>query len=352
MKRRHQLILFFFIAIGILYYALLSPPLTYDILLNTLKNTSDFNINIFYSDVTMHAIRGFEVSKNKITPLKANFKSYTEGFLASHDYNRILSQINLFRKDHGAAPLNYFHDYYEDASCIIISFTGGLEKIYVIDKQTFKVSQLHYNQKDNLGEMYVSHIRREGDSLMLLGGQVNAYNGFIYQIDSSTLRVKKAAKIATHPSAIHKEHYTIDASLNAVFINGPQLKVLSYKTGELIYIPLPFEADYVFSDDSKTIVLFLNTSTINYALFDGNLSRSHLGEIALPNKNVILVDAFLKNNHLYLITYDSANRLYKNYISCYDLLSDKLISCLGIHQYENLALQNGMLNLSFDSIEN
>lgn len=352
MKKRTQFILFLFIAIGILWYALLSRPLAYDILLNTLEDTFHFKINIFYSDVTMRTISGFEVSKNRITPLKANFKSFTEGFLASRDYNRILSLINLFRQNRGAAPLNYFHDYYEDSSLIIVSFTGGLENIYVIDKQSFQVSKLHYEETDNLGKMYVSHIRRIADSLVLLGGEANAYNAFIYQIDIPTLSVKKAAKIATHPRAVHEEHYTIDASLNAVFINGTKLQVLSYKTGKLFDISLPFETDYVFSDDSRTIALSLNTSSLDYALFDSNLSLSHSGKLSLPSKNVVLVDAFLKDNYFYLISYDGSSNLYKNYISCYDLLKDKFIYCVGIRQYRNRALQDGMLSLSFDSIEN
>jgi hypothetical protein len=301
-------------------------------------------MNIFYSDVTMNSIKGFEVSKDTVRPLKAAFKSYTEGFLASAHYRRILSRINRFRKNHGLLPLHYFHDYYEDDSIIIVSFTGGLEKIYILDKKTLKVSNLQYNDTDNLGDMYVSHIRRVNDRLILLGGEVNAYNAFIYQIDAANLSVKKAIKTATHPSAVQEEHYTIDTSGNAVFISKGTLQVLSYERGESFHIPLPFDPQYVFSNETQTIALSLDDVSMHYALYDHKLSLSHTGELALPSQNALLVDAFLRTTQLFLISYDHANNVYRNYITCYDLFTDKLIYCMGLHKYKDSALLDGSLN--------
>lgn len=352
MKKRNLAIIFCIIALGILSYFGLKPILSYDVLLNVPSDISDFNINLFYSDITMNATQGFKISKKTVSRLKADFKSYTEGFLPSVQYNTILSAINTFRKQLGESPLTYFHDYYEDKSLMIVSFTGGLENIYIIDKKSLKVRRLQYAKPDNLGNMYVSHLRRIDDTFVLLGGEVNSYHAFVYEIDADTFMVKSAVRLSTHPTAIREEHYTLDALGNAIFIGGNKLQVFSYKTHNFFDIPLNFNAHYVLSDKDKRIVLSLNIDSIHYALLDNSLRLSQIGNLSLPSTNTTLVKAFLKDNYLYLISYDNMNKLYKNHITCYNLLTNKMTYCLGLHQYGKRALLDGTLNLSFDSIEN
>ncbi len=327
-----------------LSFFLLKPtPLRYDVLLNHLDKTSDFKMQIFYSDISTNTIKGFEVSKNNVLPTKMRFKSYTEGFLPSKNMARILSTINAFRKDHEKPPLTYFHDYYEDTDLMIISFTGGLENIYIIDKQTWQVSTLQFDPSDNLGNMYVSHIKRIDDSFVLIGGEVNAYNAFIYTVDAASYSVTQVTRLPTHSSAVYEEHYTIDSRGNALFINNLGIDILTYQANQLSYKPLPFAVQYIFSNTSSTIALSLADDTAHYALFDESLNTSRLGRLTMPRANIVLVDAFLNDSILYMISYDPTSKRYSNYITLYDLTQDKLIYCLGLYPYPNLALLEGLM---------
>lgn len=341
MKRFFLFIGLLVLALGILIFFLLAPHLDSTVLLNTLNETDAFKLTLFYSDVSMNKIEGFEASKNNIAHLNLRFQSYTEGFLPRSHTKNILSSINTFRKSRGENLLTYFHDYYEDDDWMIISFTGGLESIYFIDKETWVVSLLHYAEGDNLGKMYVSHIRRIADTFVLIGGQVNAYSAFVYTIDAKTHSVIKAKSLDTHTSAISEEHYTIDAQGNAVFISGNGMDILAYQSKTSAYQPLPFEAHYVFSSGVATFVLSLNTEILHYALLDNKLGLSHIGTLPLPNKNVIIVDAYLKDNYLYMLSFDPTHKLYRNYVTVYNIDSDKLIYCLALHQYKSLALLKG-----------
>ena len=345
MKKRNFLFIFtlVFILAGTSPF-LLNSRLASEILLEANQHTPDFEITVFYSDIGQRFTKGFQITKQTVQTLPDRFKGYTEGFLSAKKHHQILFAVNKFRKAQGQVPLSCFHDFYEDPSFYILSFTGGLENIYVIDKKNFKVSTLKYAAADNLGAMYVSHIRKVQDHLVLIGGEVNAYHAFIYTIDASSLTVKQAVKITTHPSAIHEEHYTIDAMGHAVFINGKGLQFLPFLRQKTAELPLPFEAHSLLSDNEKTIALSLTSSSVKYALFSSTLQISRLGELALPNKNLILVDAFLSGRYLYLITYDGANKLYRNYISSYDLATDQMTYCRGIYQYKNFALLDGILN--------
>ncbi|WP_070000467.1 hypothetical protein [Cellulosilyticum sp. I15G10I2] len=340
------------IGLSVFSYFMFNPSLGYDILLNTLNESDDFKLTAFYSDISMDTIKGFEITPQNITPLKASFRSYTEGFLPSNHSKKIVSVINNFRKNNTEPPLTYFHDYYEDSDVMIISFTGDLDHIYRIDKQTWQVSTLQYNPSDNLGHMYVSHIKRIADTFVLIGGEVNAYNAFIYTIDTASFTVLQAHKLPTDPSAIYEQHYTIDSRGNSVFISGKGLDILPYQTSQMRHTPLPFEAQYVFSSTSNTIALSLTSDSIHYALLDESLSTIDSGSIPLPNEGVLLIDAFLSNNILNLVGYDPINKRYKNYIALYDLTADKLIYCLGLHEYTNLALLDAELHLPFDRLKN
>jgi hypothetical protein len=352
MKQKKLFLFLLLICIGLLGYFLSKPTLSYELLLSNLPDAAGFNMTLFYSDAALSSPKGYAVSEKGVSPLKTTFKSFTEGFLPSPQHKRVLSAINGFRKDLQEPPLTYFHDYYEDTSSIIVSFTGGLEAIYILDKQDLKVKKLVFLPEDNLGNMYVSHIKLIGDTFVLLGGKVNAYEAFIYQIDALSLRVKKAVQIPTHPSAISHPHYTLDSMGNAIFINDDKLLVMPFPLDEPFYIPLPFTSQYVFSSNSQIIALSFTKDKLLYALFDQKLKLVQDGSLPLPNENVILVNGFLQENNLQLILYDPAHRVYRNYLTLYNLKTEKLLYCLALHTYKGKALLDGSPMTAFDSLKN
>ncbi len=338
MKKFYLFIVFSILALGTISWFSFKPPLKFDILLDHLKADEDFQLNLFYSDIRMRNIQGFKASRSHITPLHSSLQSYTEGFLPSHDVQRILTLVNGFRKTQGKPPLSYFHDYYEDDALIIVSFTGGLENIYVISKTTWEVSPLRYNEQDNLGEMYVSHIKRIEDVFVLAGGRVSDYSAYIYTIDAFSYTVLTGTNIPTHPSAISDQHYTIDAAGNVLFIGGTSLDILPYASKTPINMPLLLEAQYIFSNVEDSVCLSLGADSLHYVLINSKLEIKKSGTLPLPNTDVLLIDAFIKNKHLYLITFDPSHKLYRNSIALYDLDTNKLIYCLGLYAYKDLAL--------------
>lgn len=343
MKKIILLGLFCTMLTAFLFFLIPKPVLRYDILLNNLKASEDFKITLFYSDISMQVINGFEVSRDTLTSSTTRFTSYTEGFLPLKDAQYLLRLINTFRKTQGLSERFYFHDYYEEHNLAIVAFTGSLEDIYIVDKTNGLVSPLHALKSQNLGSMYVSHIKRLGDTFILIGGEVNAYNAFVYTIDAADYTVIDAKKLPTHPSAISEAHYAINSLGHAVFIGGNGIDILPYQASDALFKPLPFEAQYVFSSDSQTIVLSLKEATLHYALLDENLDRVRLGSLPLFSKNTDLVKAFLKDERLYLVSYTPSTNGYINYVTLYDLSTNKIIYCMGLRPYPNAALLDSLL---------
>lgn len=315
-----------------------NSSLDYDILIDRIPSDKAFNLNLFYSDISMQHIKAFKLSKNKIIPLDVPFASYMEGFLPLKNSNNILLLVNQLRKSQGKTPYTYFRDYYEDDKTLLVAFEGDLQNIYIINKGNSQISTINYDSKDNLGPMYVLHIKRIGNHFILIGGEVNAYNTFIYTIDAASYTLVQAKKISTHPSAIYKEHATIDYLGNSIFIAGEGVDMLSSQTKELLHQQLPFEAQYVISDSSNTVVLSLNSDLAHYAVLGESSTHLDLGQLTLPNKNLILVKAVLSGNTLCMISYDPSGTRYSNYITVYDLNTEQLIYCVGLYPLRPLAL--------------
>lgn len=320
-----------------------SPTIDGAVLLNQLTSKEIAPLDLFYSTIDLQRTEGFRVTTKGLSPLVDSFSSYTEGFITDKKFNETLNAINTYRQTQGLSSISSFYDYYEDPDYIIISLSGGLENIYLINPTTHKVHQPSFEENDNLGPMYVSHIRRVGNTYLILGGAFNLNRSYVYEMNAQTLRIEKASLIDTHPSAIHKEHYTLDSNGNALFINGQSLLVLPPDTTQAIALPLPFEPHAVFSDDSKVITFSLNTDTADYALFNSDLDRVLTGSLPLPNLGVSLVTAFLKNEILYMITFDNHHPLYKNYIMLYNLETNKPIYCLALKGHADLALLDAAL---------
>lgn len=291
--------------------------LKHEIIINSIPEDTPIALNLYYADINMLDIDAYNFNGNTFKKIHKPYTSYTEGFIPRSESLTYLELINNYRKLQKLPPKNYFHDFYEDENRIIISFTGSLSDIYIIDKIAKTVSPLTYNAEDNLGDMYVSHIKPYGDTLIILAGKANAYTSFIYQVSLDTYSTLSSISLPTSPDAIQDIHYGITQSGKCIFINGSKLKIYDVDTASYHFMQLPFYATAIKVVGDKTLVLSLEDTKLQYVLLNSALELTHSNTLESPVPAFKLVDFGLINNYIYLVTYDPSNTLYPNYITLY-----------------------------------
>ena len=296
---------------------ILPTNLKHETLVNTLKKDFKLNFDLYYADINMLDIDVYNFNGKKLKKSFDSYASYTEGFIPRSKSTTYLELINNFRKAQNLPPKNYFHDFYEDETRVIISFTGSLADIYIIDKATNTVSPLNYSTKDNLGEMYVSHIKPYGNKLIILAGKANAYASFIYEVSLDSYTILDSINLPTSPDATQDVHYGITSNGQCIFINGSKLKIYDIDTHAYHFVDLPFHANVIKVIDNQILVLSVEDDKLLYSILNENLEPLYTNTLTSPIPSFKLVDFGLVNNYLYLASYDPNNAVYPNYITLY-----------------------------------
>ncbi len=332
-----KVFLAFFLIYGGALFFLSGPPLSTP-LVSTLRPHELRELTLIYSDIALERTCAFQLKNDKLTSTSTTYKSYGEGFLSSALHDTYLKKVNNYRKAHGLSSFTNFYNYYEDPERVILCFTGGLENIYVLHKQSQKLAPLHYKPQQNLGPMYVSHIQPYEKNYLLMGGEVNAYASMLYEVDQESLEVLNCSHFETSTRAINHQNYTLTADGRGFYVEEEGLLCFDSKTKKLSHLSLAFSPQFVFHTSSTTLALSLNREQLNYSLLDKGGSISTPKSLPLPNSHVELIRGVLKGHNLYILYYDSHHPLYKNYLCIYNLSTKKLTYCLALEAYKNLAL--------------
>lgn len=308
------------------------PSLYHAVLIQKENSVPPFAFKAYYSDPTASRISAFNLTPSLVTPIRETFLSYTEGFIPKAVYKRYEKSLLALNP---SLTSRMPHDIYEDDTFIIFSFTGGLESIYIVNKLTLEVHPLHYSPSQDLGVMYVSHIKRLEDKLLILGGEAKANHALIYTINLSNFTVEKSKRLPTHKDAINDKHYTLTEAGDCVFIRGNTLQVYNPFSERTTLIPLTFIATQVHASDSGFLVtgkpsLEEHSESLSYTLFDNSLKVLEEGALLTPSPTFNIVDILLQDHFLYLTTFDPKGSLYLNYFSVYNLSTKEMVYCLGL----------------------
>lgn len=303
------------------------------------KSTGDLPIpTLYYSDVSAKKILPYTLQGNKLVLSKEKMIAFTEGFLPKDKYDFYMDILQKFAAPQNITLPKYFHDFYEDEELVVISFSGELKDIYIIEKNNLRVHPLNYSEPLDLGPMYVSYIQVVNDYLIILAGEANAYNALIYKVYLPTFGVVDAVRLSTHPSAIEDKHYTITTEGKCVFIHGNGLKVYDALESTYKLVNLDFTVTGVINYQNSVLALGESTNHFKYALLDENYNLIATGELTPPAPNSTIVESFTADDYLYIMSYDANYRRYANYVSVYKLLSNELIYTLGIGPNKPYAL--------------
>ncbi|MEG0325119.1 MAG: hypothetical protein RR618_01185 [Cellulosilyticaceae bacterium] len=327
--------------------------LTFILLINHNTLKSDVIINklqveipmptLYYSDISAKKILPYTIENHKLTLSKEKMIPFTEGFLSKDKYNFYMAILKTFAASREISLPKYFHDFYEDEKFVVISFSGDLKDVYIIEKNNLRMHLLNYATPLNLGPMYVSHIQVVDNYLIILAGEAESYNALIYTIYLPTFSVVDAVRLATHPTAIKDTHYTITTTGQCVFINGSGLKVYDPLNATYKLINLDFTPTRVMSYQDSVIALGESTDAFKYAVLDSHYKISTTGELTPPAPNSTIVDTLTYEDNLYIISYDTHYSRYPNYLSIYNLRNSELLYALGISSNKPYALLEGSL---------
>lgn len=282
---------------------------------------------LFYSDINYTRISGYDVADDTLLKKDVAYTPYTEGFLPTTWYNAFSGMLT------SPAPSPYFHDYYLDHEIAVLAFTGDLNAIYLVDLQKETASPLLFEPYENLGKMYVSHMKRVGDRLIILGGEANAHASLIYTVDLNTHQILTSKRLINDPQTLYEDDFTILDSGWCLFTAGTGIQAYQPFTDTEKWLPLDFPSTQLLSYGSHALVFSQSEDTLS--LVQDTHTRLPL---PLPTTTPHIVDMVVKDDYLFLALYDSSSGRFNNYLSVYDLRTGKWMYALGIEPMEDVAL--------------
>ncbi|MGL4362543.1 MAG: hypothetical protein ACRCSG_04635 [Cellulosilyticaceae bacterium] len=305
----------------------------YEVLINNINPLNISNIsssNLIYSDITMNSSLAYTVSENTLEKTEQIFMPYTEGFIKLETYEQLMSPI---RKVTHNFPTT-FHDYDIFDNYAIVSFSGGLESVYIINLATNVATPVFFKEEDNLGKMYVSYASQIGSSTVVLAYEANAYNAFVYIIDLETATVTKSTRIQTSTYARFQKHFSLLSNGLCYFMNKSSVDIYNPFTDEHSTTPIPFSPNRILSDGTTMYAIEEAYGLLN--LF--NLMDSSSVSLTLPSNTYEIIDLFIDGNNLFLALFDPSGTRFINYYCIYDLSSAKWLYCMGLEHFPSYAL--------------
>lgn len=305
-----------------------SPKTT--LILNKMDTLPSDLPKLFFSDISLKKPISYRLSEDVLMPLDDVYVPYTEGFINRTLYEKIYSIFNQYNP---SIPSN-FHDYYLYNDLAVVAFTGGLENIYLIDLPSSVVFPLLFEESENLGDMYVSHMQVVEDKLIILGGEAHSYSSLIYTVDFKTGEVLSSKRLPTHPSALYEEDFAILSSGECIFVAGNTLKRYNPFSDTTTTMPLPFESTRVLAYEDTGLVFGESEGRLEVLSLDGNIHTT----LKMPVIDYRIVDLIAQDQFLYMALFDPAATRYPNYFSIYNLKTGEWLYALGIESLQNQAL--------------
>ena len=310
------------------------------VIINNLSNTS-FHLQMIYGSMDLQTIKAYDVIPTELTLNQTLYTSFTKGFISSSLNETLLEHVNQFRYLHHLKPITYYYDFSETEQYYFISLSDGLDTLYRIDKQTYEVRTPYQNLSDEASHVmhqkqYVYHIQEDFNALYILAAESNSYTAYLYRLDKKTLELIDFQKITPSSLAVYPDHYALASNGMAFFIEEEGLQVESLD--DSYHLTLPFSPTHIYFQEGQLYVLGVAEQVLNYVLLDHTLTVSKKGTLSLPNPNIHLLTTWLSDSILYTITYDPNHLLYGNYVTLYDLTTQKILYCMGLKRSIHLTL--------------
>ena len=308
------------------------------IFFNQLQENQSFQLKLFYADPAMQQLESLLLTPHGLSANEETLAPYTEGFLAEETNNRLLKAVNIYRQKQALTPLTYFYHYQEEESgnFAFVSSSVGLNALYFVNLNTLEVSVPHLKSEEAYDPQYVYHIQEVNEVYYILTAGVNNLKARLYTFSPATLDLTLVDTLTTDTTALSSKQYALDASGNAIFTHKNGLRFLT-PTGEKS-LDLSFTPWQLISSKDFTCALTIQNGTLLYTLVNSQLDILDTGSLALPNTDLSLVSSFIKDDLLYTITYDQKHPTYRYYISIHSLTTKTLVFCVGLSDYDGLAL--------------
>lgn len=299
-----------------------------EVLINHFEDTLPMMPKLFYSDINYKHISAFTLEDSNLISDNLTYTPYTEGFIPTHFHQYMYALL----EESFVPPTDSFHDYYADEELGVIAFSGDLNGIYIIDWSSKVVAPLRFDDDSNLGSMYVSHITRVDNTLVILGGEANQLASLVYTVDIPTKTVQTAKRILNDDAVRYEDDFALLSSGICLFAAQGGVQIYNPFTDTETFIPLTFDTTHVLAYEEEGIVLcqteeglHLRTSTLDTLL-------------PLPALDARIVDLYAKDGYLYLALFDAQGSRFTNYLSIYDLTSGKWMYALGLEPVKKQAL--------------
>lgn len=313
------------------------------LIIDKLSAQSDLSLSLYYSDLAMQDIREYHLTPTANPPLTSSahpWIPYTEGFITADTYSTIMEALTL----QDIATSTVFHDWSLTDKYTFVAFSGGLESIFAVDSVSQQVLPLNFNVEDNLGSMYVSYMQQVDDTLVIVGGEFNAYNLLIYTVDLPTLTVSSKRRIPTASTIIDDTDFTLLKDGTCLWSSDQTIVSYNPITLDETQYSLPFVPDGVVPYQSDAS----NDSFLTYQIMDSTMqfySPALLSSqsITLPSSNPKVIDLYTKDDLLILVLFDPMGIKFQNYISIYDLHTQEWAYLMGLESLDPLALIDSTL---------
>ena len=308
------------------------------IFFNHLQGNQSFQLKLFYADPSMEQLKSLLLTPHGLSVNDEALAPYTEGFLAEETNKRLLIAVNNYRKKQALTPLTYFYHYQEDdaGNFAFVSSSQGLNAFYFVNLNTLEVSVPYLKSEEAYDPQYVYHIQEVNEVYYILTAGVNNLKARLYTFSPATLELTLVNALTTDTTALSSKQYALDAAGNAILTHKNGLKFLT-STGEKS-LDLSFTPWQLISAKDYTCALTIQNGTLLYTLVNSQLVILDTGSLTLPNTNLSLVSSFIKDDLLYTITYDQHHPTYRHYISIHSLTTKTLVFCVGLSDYDGLAL--------------
>lgn len=332
MKKHYYVLLGLFLLVIIVFTRTPTPKT--DLILNRLTTTTTMP-TLHYSNLSGEKVLSFVPTPQHLAPKKQKNFSFTEGFIPLATYTFYTS---LLKDSLDTYPVHGLYNFYEDDAFTLLAYGTSLEEIYIIEKNTAKVHSLSFPAALDLGPMYVFHVQRVGNTLMLLSGEYESYTSLLYKIHLPTFEVVDAIRLTTHPSSLGSLHSALTSFGAAVFIHDKSLKIYDLLTNTYKLVPLDYVATAVIDYQDQILALGQVDAVLHYTLLDHTGLPTQIGKFTLPSATSTPVDFVIDNSIFYLVTYDPKGNRYCNYLTLYDLQTGEILYSLGIQPLKGYAL--------------
>lgn len=283
----------------------------------------------FYSTILMPMSESLHTETTSYVP-------YTEGFMSQKNYKLLTHTIDFSR------PTTCYN-YFQTTASQVVANLGPLTDTHFISQEG--IVRTPFTTLNALPNIYPNHLIESLDVYYVLGDIVGEYSAQYAILDKATLEILYNFTFPTSKDVIYPFHSALDIKGNAFFVHENGLCYMTPYDKTLHTLNLDFTPTYLVPHSTSTLALHLTleNDSLSLAQINTELLITKQTTLPLPQNGLSLIRAQSTPDYLVLLTHASSHPYYTHYILMYDLNTDQLIYCYGLHSGEN----NILLDFSF-----